>query len=311
MTQMFAVEHAMASEKQRIVDFLDGFTIETTPGSAAKIDSYRDLLRQGTTVNVTFLDGSDFADTITTCKRLKDEGMRPAPHIAARGIPSRAHLADWLDRLQGEVGIDEVLLVAGAADKPLGEFDCTMHLLDTGLFEKHGIRRIGVAGHPEGSPDFNDKAAERALMDKNAYARETDCHMFLVTQFVFEAKPVIEWESRIRAAGNQLPVHIGVPGLATIKTLLMHAQACGIGPSMRVLTRQARNIAKLMSVRTPDRLVSELAACKAENADCGIRRVHMYPLGGLRRTAAWTYAVLNGEFETKPDGGFKVTAEIR
>lgn len=311
MSQIFAMAPALVSEKQQIVEFLDGFTVETTPGSAAKIESYRDLLRPGTTISVTFLTGSDFADTIRTCRRLKNEGMRPVPHIAARGTPSRAVLADWLDRLRGEVEVDEVLLIGGAADKPLGEFDCTMQLLETGLFEKHSIRRIGVAGHPEGSPDFSDKAAERALMDKNAYARATGSELFLVTQFVFEAKPVIEWERRIRAAGNQLPVHIGVPGLATIKTLLMHAQACGIGPSMRVLTRQARNIAKLMSVRTPDRLVSELAAYKAENADCGIRRVHMYPFGGLRRTAAWTYAVLDGAFELKSGGGFEVTAAIR
>ncbi|MDH3229695.1 MAG: methylenetetrahydrofolate reductase [Alphaproteobacteria bacterium] len=300
----------LTPEQQRIVDFLDGFSIETTPGTAAKTDSYRALLAEGTTVNVTFLAGSDFADTVKVVKRLKSEGMRPVPHIAARSVPSRAQLDAWLEALVDAAGIDEVLLVGGGADRPLGPFDRAMQLLETGLFERHGIRRIGVAGHPEGSADFSDEAALQALRDKNAYARDTGCEMFIITQFVFEAQPVIAWDRRIREAGNSLPIHIGVPGLATIKTLLGHARACGIGPSMRVLTRQARNLTRLMSVRTPDRLVADLAAYRAQDPDCGIQRVHLYPLGGLRRTAAWTYAVLDGQFHMKTAGGFDLDVAI-
>ena len=300
----------LTPEQQRIVDFLDGFSIETTPGTAAKTDSYRALLAEGTTVNVTFLAGSDFADTVKVVKRLKSEGMRPVPHIAARSVPSRAQLDAWLEALVDAAGIDEVLLVGGGADRPLGPFDRAMQLLETGLFERHGIRRIGVAGHPEGSADFSDEAALQALRDKNAYARDTGCEMFIITQFVFEAQPVIAWDRRIREAGNSLPIHIGVPGLATIKTLLGPARACGIGPSMRVLTRQARNLTRLMSVRTPDRLVADLAAYRAQDPDCGIQRVHLYPLGGLRRTAAWTYAVLDGQFHMKTAGGFDLDVAI-
>jgi methylenetetrahydrofolate reductase (NADPH) len=300
----------LTPDQHRIVDFLEGFTIETTPGTAAKIDSYRALLAEGTTVNVTFLTGSDFADTIRVVKRLKDEGMRPVPHIAARSVPSRSDLDSWLGAMVETAGIDEVLLIGGASDRPLGPFERVMQLLETGLFERHGIRRIGIAGHPEGSPDFSDDDAMLALCDKNAYARETGCEMFIITQFVFEAQPVIDWDRRIRDAGNELPVHIGVPGLATIKTLLGHARACGIGPSMRVLTRQARNLSKLMSVRTPDRLVADLANCALRDPGCGIRKVHLYPLGGLRRTAAWTYAVLDGRFHMNAAGGFDLDVAI-
>jgi methylenetetrahydrofolate reductase (NADPH) len=301
---------AMTPEKQRIADLLAGFSIETTPGAAAKTDSWRALLAPGTCVYVTFLAGSEFADTMKTVKRLRDEGMRPVPHIAARGVPSRAGLAEWLERMRGEAGIDEVLLIAGGQDKPLGDFDNTMQLLETGLFEGHGIRRIGVAGHPEGSPDFSDEAAMRALLDKNAYARRTGCEMYIATQFVFEAKPVIEWDRRIRAAGNTLPIHIGVPGLATIKTLLAHARICGIGPSIRVLTRQAGHLAKLLSLRTPDRLVADLAAWKAQEPECGVARVHLDPLGGMRKTAAWARAVRDGAFEMNASGGFDLDREI-
>jgi len=303
-------ERILTPEQQRIVEFLDGFTIETTPGTAAKIESYRTLLAEGTTVNVTFLTGSDFADTIKVVRRLKNEGMRPVPHIAARSVPSRAQLESWLDALVEAGGIDEVLLIAGGSDRACGPFENARQLLDTGLFEQRGIRRIGVAGHPEGSADFSDAAAMQALKDKNAYARETGCEMFIITQFVFEAQPVIAWDRRIREAGIDLPVHIGVPGLATLKTLLGHARACGIGPSMRVLTRQARNLTRLMSVRAPDRLVTDLAAYRAQEPGCAIRRVHLYPLGGMRRTAAWVYAVLDGRFHMKATGGFDLDVAI-
>ena len=66
-----------------------------------------------------------------------------------------------------------------------------------------------------------------------------------------EADPVIAWDKRIQAEGNRLPVYIGLPGLATLKALIGHARACGIGPSMRFLTRQARNVTKLLAVSAP------------------------------------------------------------
>lgn len=301
--------HTADDERRQIVDFIKGFTIETTPGSAAKIPDYRALIRPGTTVAVTFLPGSDFADTIKVARRLKDEGFRPAPHFAARSVPSRAAFEDYLVRLQGEVGVEEVVALGGAVDKPLGPFGSSMDLLETGLFDKHGIRTIGVAGHPEGSPDISDALIAEALAWKNAFAERTGAKLYIATQFCFEAAPIIAWDKAIRAAGNKLPIHIGVPGLATLKTLLGHAKACGIGNSMRLLTKQAKNVAKLLVVNEPDELVRDLARYKATDPDCGIRKVHMYPLGGMRKSAAWCYAVEEGAFELTKKG-FKLTRPI-
>jgi methylenetetrahydrofolate reductase (NADPH) len=297
--------------KRQIIDFVTDFTIETTPGSALKIPDYREHLRPGTKVAVTFLPGSDFADTITTAARLKAEGFDPLPHFAARSIPSEALLETWLKQLQDQVGITEVVALGGAVDKPLGPFDSSMALLETGLFDKYAIRKIGVAGHPEGSPDISDQAIEEALAWKNAFAERSGAEIYIATQFCFEAAPIIAWDRAIQSQGNKLPIHIGVPGLATIKTLLNHARACGVGPSMRFLTRQARNITKLMTVSAPDKLVLELARYRAEDPGCGIARVHVYPLGGLRRSAAWTYAVADGDFSLKPgDKGFTIDRDI-
>ena len=104
---MFAVSNAntvdpvVEETRQQIIDLVQDFTIETTPGSAAKIADYRDHLRPGTRVAVTFLPGSDFADTLATATRLKNEGFEPMPHFAARSIPSRAALEDYLKGAEG------------------------------------------------------------------------------------------------------------------------------------------------------------------------------------------------------------------
>ncbi len=297
--------------KQAVIDLLDGFSIETTPGSATKIPDYREHLRPGTSVAVTFLPGSDFADTVALAKRLRDEGFDPAPHLAARSIPTRAAFEDFLKRLKGEAAVAHVLVLAGALDEPIGEFENSMQLLETGLLDKHGITRIGVAGHPEGSSDISPDELTAALDWKNAFARRTDAAVYIATQFCFQAAPIIAWDQAIRAQGNALPIQIGVPGLATLKTLINHAKACGIGPSMRFLTRQARNMAKLMTVSAPDRLLLDLARYMASDPGCGIRGIHVYPLGGLKKSAVWTYAVADGDFTLRPDGkGFTVHRKI-
>ncbi|RDD60935.1 metFprotein [Ferruginivarius sediminum] len=300
-----------AGRKQQIVDFVSDYSIETTPGSAAKTPDYREHLHEGTKVAVTFLPGSDYRDTVATAKRLREEGMEPAPHIAARSLKDKAQLEDYLTRLRNEAGITKVVVLAGAVDSPVGEFSDSMQLLDTGLFDAHGIKTIGVAGHPEGSPDIPEQAVWQALRWKQEFAKRTDAEMYICTQFVFEAQPVIDWDKAVRREGVDLPVHIGVPGLATLKTLINHARACGVGPSMRFLTRQAKNVTKLMTVNAPDLLVSDLAKYAAEDPDCGIKRVHMYPLGGMRRSAAWANAVAEGDFQMKADGrSFEVNRDI-
>lgn len=300
--------HAMGLDvQQEIRDFMAGFTLETTPGSAAKIANFRDHVRPQTPVYITFLPGSNFEDTIAVAKRLRGEGFEPIPHFAARSVPSKAFLDDGLSRLCGEANVSRVLIIGGAVPTPVGEFSDSMQLLATGLFDRHGIRSVGLAGHPEGSPDISDEGIRAALKWKNDFAQRTNAKMYLVTQFCFEAEPIIAWDRKLQAEGNRLPIHIGVPGLATIKTLLAHSKACGIGASMTFLSKQALNVAKLLTVSAPDRLVTELAAYKSRDPKCGIAGVHMYPLGGLKKTADWSYAVADGRFQLNATrSGFEV-----
>ena len=302
--------NAVSMDKGKTPDRIAA-SIEVSPKQAIESADLPGLFPKGVRVYITDI-GSDSNETlVAAARRVHDLGYTPVPHFASRRLTTRSALEDRVKAMTAEAGVHDVLVIGGGLEKQAGEFSSTMEVLETGFFDKYGVTDIGVAGHPEGSPDIAPAALAEALAWKNAFAERSDASFYIATQFCFEAAPIIAWDKAMQAAGNRLPIHIGVPGLATIKTLINHAKACGVGPSMRFLTRQARNVAKLMTVNAPDKLLLDLARYKALDPDCGIARLHIYPLGGLKRSAAWTYAVADGDFEINPKGnGFKVTREI-
>ncbi len=283
------------------------WSIEVTPTGAAKIESFRECLAPGTTVNVTFLPGTDPSDTIAVAERLHNDGMRPVPHLAARSLRDAGQLDELLTAFTTRCGVEEVLCIGGGVDNPVGDFSATIEVLESGLIQKHGIRHIGVAGHPEGSPDISDEEIATALSAKNELAARDGLELYIETQFCFEADIVLDWERRVREAGNRLPIRIGIPGPATIKTLFRFAQISGIGPSMRFVAKQAKNVAKLMTVQSPHLLIAGLAEGMAADEDCLIRHFHYYPFGGFARTAAYAGAIAKGRIDLLPEGGFDVT----
>ena len=296
----------MAATIEQIAKAGANWSIEVTPAGATKVESFGDALAPGTDVNVTFLPGSDPADTAKVAARLRDEGMHPIPHIAARSIKDKDQLKGILKALKDQASVDEVLIIGGGVDNPVGDFDSSMQILQTGLIQDHGIGKIGVSGHPEGSPDINADALAHALAWKNEFAKKEGLDLYIETQFCFEAAQVLQWERDIRAAGNALPIRIGIPGPATIKTLFRFAQISGIGPSMRFISKQAKNVAKLLTVQAPDLLLSELAEGMASDENCLLAHFHYYPFGGFAKTATYANAVASGQIELKPKGGFSV-----
>ena len=282
------------------------WSIEVTPAGATKVESFSDILEPKTSVNVTFLPGSDPKDTYYVSKRLHEEGMIPIPHIAARSVKDKKHLEKMLSTLAKEASVKEVLVIGGGVEKPIGEFESSMQILKTGILQANGITKIGVAGHPEGSPDISDDAIRQALYEKNELAVKEKLDMYIETQFCFEADLVLAWEKKVREDGNKLPIRIGIPGPATIKTLFKFAQISGIGPSMKFISKQARNVAKLMTVQSPHLLLAELVIGMELDKDCLIEHFHYYPFGGFVRTAKYAKAISDGNINLRPRGGFEV-----
>ncbi|OIQ71437.1 hypothetical protein GALL_469460 [mine drainage metagenome] len=164
-----------------------------------------------------------------------------------------------------------------------------MQLIETGLFD--GFDRLHVAGHPEGNKDIDADGSDRMVMQalkwKQAFSERTDAKMAIATQFCFEAAPVIAWADRLAAEGIKLPIHIGVAGPAKLQTLLKFAIACGVGASLRVLQKRAKDVTKLLMPFEPDEFIADIAAHKAKNPGFGIESVHFFPLGGIKTNATW------------------------
>ena len=271
--------------------FLNGYSIEVMPRTAEKIEDFRALLPEGTRVYIAHIEGTPIEDMVHTAKRLAQDGLTVMPHFPARIIPDAPTLQDWITRYQNEAGIDQALLLAGGVAQPVGEFHSSMQLIETGLFDRGGFNRLHVAGHPEGNRDIDPDGSDRNVMDalrwKQAFSERTDAQMALVTQFAFEAQPIIAWVDRLGREGIHLPVHIGIAGPAKLQTLIRFAIACGVGNSLNVLKRRARDITKLVLPYEPTELVEELAAHKTQNPDVGIERIHLVPLGGINTCIGW------------------------
>ena len=269
--------------------FLKDYSIEVMPRTAEKVEDFRDLLPEGTRVYIAHIEGTPIEDMVATAKRLTNEGYPVMPHFPARIIKDKAMLADWIARYQGEAGVEQALMLAGGVDKPHGDFDSSMQLLETGLFGD--FKRLHVAGHPEGNKDIDPKGGtanvDAALQWKQKFSETTDAKMALATQFAFEAQPIIEWADSLKAAGIDLPIHIGIAGPAKLQTMIKFAMACGVGPSIRVLQKRAKDVSKLLLPFEPTEVVSQLAAHKAANPDFNVTNVHFFPLGGIKTNAQW------------------------
>ncbi|MCL4187724.1 MAG: methylenetetrahydrofolate reductase [Rhodobacteraceae bacterium] len=270
---------------------LAGFSIEVMPRTASKVEDFRALLPRGTRVYVAHLDGTPIDDMVATARRLQEEGFAAMPHLPARLIADRSTLEHWLGRYRDEAGVDQALVLAGGLARPRGAFHSSMQLLETGLFDRFGFRRLHVAGHPEGNrdidPDGGSRAVDEALAWKQAFAERTGAAMAIVTQFAFEADPVIAWAGRLQAAGIGLPIHLGVAGPAKLQTLIRFAVACGVGPSLRVLERRALDMRKLLLPYTPAEMLADIAAWRTASPGCPVEAIHLFPLGGIAATAEW------------------------
>lgn len=277
-----------------LASFLDGVSIEVMPRTAVKIEDFKPLLPAGSRVYIAHIEGTPIDEMVATAKRLSADGFAVMPHLPARIIRDTAELDRWIGRYADEAGVSEALVLAGGVARPVGAFENSMQLLETGLFQKHGYTRLHVAGHPEGNGDIDARGSsanvDAALMWKQAYAEETGIDMAIATQFAFDAAPVIAWAERLAAMGITLPIHVGVAGPAKLQTLIKFAIACGVGPSLGVLQKRAKDLTKLLRPFEPTEVLTALARHKAATPDSLIAGAHVFPLGGITASTEWLAA---------------------
>jgi methylenetetrahydrofolate reductase (NADPH) len=265
---------------------LNNYSIEMTAKDVAHLEAAADIIPQGTKIPVTFLPGETFEMRIAAAQRVRDLGFLPIPHISARRLKSQEELEGFLAGLQGEVGTDHAFVVAGDPPQPMGPYADALSIIRTGLLAKYGIRRIGISGYPEGHPDIGNERLWQAKRDKQTAILERGHDFAVVTQFAFDAEPVLAWLEQVRKAGVHALVRVGVPGPASVKRLLAFASRCGVGASTKVMKKYGMSLAKLLSTAGPEKLIEEYAA-GLDSSKHGEVLMHFYPFGGLRATAEW------------------------
>ncbi|OLC25786.1 MAG: 5,10-methylenetetrahydrofolate reductase [Chloroflexi bacterium 13_1_40CM_65_17] len=166
--------------------------------------------------------------TISLAERLAKHGYHVVPHISARLIRDDAHLREVLARVDA-LGRGEVFVIAGDAKEPAGDFPDSVLLLTAITAETHGLREIGVTGYPERHSFIEDDLTIQAMWDKRRIAT------YIVSNLCFDPRIVKKWVARVRRRGVQLPIHVGLAGVAEPAKLLRVSTRIGLADSARFL----------------------------------------------------------------------------
>jgi methylenetetrahydrofolate reductase (NADH) len=267
------------------------FSIEVVATSAIDVNALRDQLPSGSRVFIPHLLRSTNDLTIDLADRMKRTGLHPVPHIAARLTTDADHLSALLRGL-ADIGTIELLVIAGGVRNAIGQFRTSHELLDTGLFQRYGFNRLLFAGHPDGHPMVKLDIIERALLEKIRYAREHGLRAGVITQFCFNRRAIFSWLERMNEQGLDAPVYIGMPGPASMKTLLRYASVCGVTTSIgMVRKRPQETLYGLMRNSSRDDFFVDLAERMGRDAGRRVAGVHLFPFGGIEQSVQWAEAM--------------------
>ena len=214
-------------------------------------------------VYITLLPGANFKEVANKAKELVNYGFNPVPHFPARAIKNIGELKEYVTMCK-DFGVKQALVIGGSA-QPIGDFHCSLQLLETGLFENF---RIGIAGHPDGSPDISDSDLEKAMIDKKPYAH------YIVTQWLMETDPIVKFISK-----QTLPVHVGITGPSKISSLLKFATIVGAKISLNFLKSNTTKAFDLLKSKDPNDII--------EKVNKVTQNFHIYTFGGLKETNKW------------------------
>jgi methylenetetrahydrofolate reductase (NADPH) len=285
----------------RITALMSGFSVEATRPTSADIAALR-VLRRGTRVYLSAVPSRPADEALTAAAQIRAAGLEPVPHVAVRNFASVEALDTFLARLNGEAGVEAVLVIAGDRAE-CGPFRRALDVIDNGMLRRRGIRGIGIAGYPQGHPRIGDDELNRALADKIAAAEATGLALEIVTQFCFDAGAILDFVARVRSFGFDHRVRIGLAGPTSLTSLMRYASRCGVRASAQGLARRSGLMRQMFALTTPDDLIRALAdATAAEIVP------HFFSFGGIAASARWTSAVADGRITLDAGDGFRVEA---
>lgn len=262
-------------------------SIEVVPKQVLASGNLPSWFPAGTHVYIPDVGSDTLDEFVASAVKLRASGYEPVPHFPARRITSLDDFEQRLVRLTEEAEVRDILLIGGGLDKPAGDITCSMDVLESGLIDAYGITDVGVAGHPEGSPDFDEQTALEALQLKQDFANRSDAKLRIVTQFGFDPERFIQWSEGLQDYGVDLPVHLGTVGPAKMTTLVKYAVLCGVGPSLDFLKKRATALTTLVSGFDPDEMANPIEQHVFNNNNSAITQLHIFPFGGAKKASEW------------------------
>jgi methylenetetrahydrofolate reductase (NADPH) len=272
---------------------LNDISLEAVMPSAAELHEAASALPTGTSIYLTDLPNRREDKLFEVATGAFMRGIKPVPHIAARNVSSEKKLGEFLTKLTSSAGVRQIMLIGGDREHRAGPFEHALEVIESGVLEASGVAGIGLAAYPEGHPDISEDVLRASLRDKLEAAERAGLSAHIVTQFCFDAWPVVTWLRALRASGVRNQVRIGMAGPASIPSLLKFAQRCGVRASAKGFARHATSIGKLLTRATPANVVNDLAEAAAAE-DLGEIAAHFYSFGGLAQSAKWARDAKNG-----------------
>jgi methylenetetrahydrofolate reductase (NADPH) len=284
-----------------IAAFTAGFSLEATRPKPADIEALQASAPAGTAVYLSAIPTRPLSELVDAAKLVRAAGFEPVPHLPARSIASAEALDAMLGAAARDAGVRRVLVIGGDTNPAAGPFHGAVEVIESGLLTRHGITEIGIAGHPDGHPRIPDHQLERIVQAKIDAAQAIGLKVHIVTQFCFDAAPVLGWLARLRERGVEVPVRVGLAGPTSLTALMGYARRCGVRASTGALARNAGFVKNMLGGTTPDAILRALAA-----ADAGDVAVHFFSFGGVPATARWAAAVAAGHITLDRGDGFRV-----
>ncbi|WP_235442303.1 methylenetetrahydrofolate reductase [Achromobacter xylosoxidans] len=242
-------------------------------------------LPPGSTISIPYLPGQDDDARLAAARAVRGLGLEPMPHLSARRIASLAELEAFVTRAVAEAGVERCFVIAGDPSTPAGPFADSAALIETGVFERAGIKVVGVGAHPDGHPVMSAAQRWEVLERKCRGIGARGMSPLIVTQFGFDADIVLAWLEALRARGLEHPVRVGVPGPAGIAVLARYAALCGVGACTSMWAKYGISLGKLFGTAGPDVFVDRLAAGLTDAH--GKVSLHFFPFGGIAQSVSW------------------------
>jgi methylenetetrahydrofolate reductase (NADPH) len=265
---------------------LDDFSMEMTGKDVAKVENAASVIPPGTRINVTFLENEDLAMRVNAAAAAKRLGFTPVPHISARRLKSQEMLEEFLTALRDIEAIENVFTVAGDPSVPMGPYEDSLAVIESGVLQQYGVKHISIGGYPDGHPDISTNVLWDALEKKVAALSGLEIPGTVITQVDFDIDRVLQWVAEVRDHGVELPIRVGVPGPASAKLLLGFASRLGISTSTSIAKKYGLSVTNLLSKAGPDRFIRDLQA-GLDPAKHGVVKLHFYTFGGFKTTAEW------------------------